>query len=104
MWINIGNGKYTVEYSGGWRAGKTHGYGVLYNEFGEKYEGFFEGGKRHGKGRQMYGGRPIDGFGADVYDGEWVAGMREGYGVLQMGKQPFARSERIELKVACSLS
>lgn len=87
MWINVGNGRYTVEYSGGWREGKTHGFGVLYNEYGEKYEGCFEDGKRHGRGRQTYGGRPIDGFGGDVYDGEWAAGMREGYGVLQMGER-----------------
>lgn len=87
MWVNAGNGRYAVEYSGGWKDGKTHGFGVLYNEYGEKYEGCFENGKRHGRGRQTYGGRPIDGFGGDVYDGEWAGGMREGHGVLQLGER-----------------
>jgi hypothetical protein len=41
-------------------------------------------GKRHGKGRQTYGGRPPDGFGGDIYEGDWVRDMREGKGTLSL--------------------
>ena len=56
---------------------KKHGFGVFFNAKGERYEGEWFEGKRHGKGKQTYGGR-FDGLGADVYDGEWVHGKRRG--------------------------
>ena len=50
---------------------------------GVTYEGSLENCKRHGRGKQTYGGR-FDGLGADVFDGDWVEGKRTGFGVMQL--------------------
>jgi hypothetical protein len=45
------------------------GHGTFFADDGDTYEGEWHNGKRHGKGRAVYGGRPVDGFGGDVYEG-----------------------------------
>lgn len=52
---------------------------------GEPYEGSFQDGLRHGQGRQVYGGRPLDGWGGDVYEGDWFEDKRSGRGTLTLG-------------------
>lgn len=54
----------------------TQGHGTLFEENGDTYEGDWLGGRRHGRGRAVYGGRPIDGFGGDVYEGHWENDMK----------------------------
>lgn len=79
------NGLYKIRYSGEWRSDRPHGRGVLYTDKGEPYEGDFVDGLRHGQGRQVYGGRPLDGFGGDTYEGEWFEDKRQGRGTLTLG-------------------
>jgi hypothetical protein len=43
---------------------------------GDTYEGDWVAGQRHGRGRAVYGGRPIDNFGGDVYEGHWENDMK----------------------------
>ena len=74
--------KLRVSYSGNWVNDKPSGMGVFYNEKGECYNGEWKHGMRHGKGRQTYGGRPVDGFGGDVYEGDWQDDKRCGRGTL----------------------
>lgn len=47
----------------------VQGHGTFFCDNGDTYEGEWHNGRRHGKGRAVYGGRPIDGFGGDVYEG-----------------------------------
>ena len=35
------------------------GFGTFFNKKGEFYQGEWKAGKRYGKGRQTYGGRPV---------------------------------------------
>ena len=74
--------KLRVRYSGAWVDDKQCGIGVYYNAKGECFNGDWLRGKRHGKGRQTYGGRPVDGYGGDVYQGDWMDDKRCGYGVM----------------------
>ena len=60
------------------------GFGVFWSKTGDRYEGEWLQGRRHGQGRQTYGGRFPDGFGGDVYEGDWVQDKRDGHGVMQM--------------------
>jgi len=43
----------------------------VFEDNGDTYEGDFLYGQKHGRGRAVYGGRPVDGFGADVYEGHF---------------------------------
>jgi hypothetical protein len=54
----------------------VQGDGVFFDDDGNSYEGEWMDGKRHGRGRAVYGGRAVDGFGGDVYEGHWENGMR----------------------------
>jgi len=47
------------------------GHGTVFEDNGDTYEGDFLYGQKHGRGRAVYGGRPIDGFGGDVYEGHF---------------------------------
>eukprot|EP00899_Mesostigma_viride_P002016 jgi/Mesvir1/11815/Mv00172-RA.1 len=85
LWKYVKGGKYRVEYNGQWLNDMKHGYGVYYNEKRDRYEGEFFEDLRQGKGKQYYGGRPEDGFGADVYDGDWFRGKRHGKGTMTYG-------------------
>lgn len=55
---------------------RLQGHGTFFEDSGDNYEGEWYEGKRHGKGRAVYGGRPIDGFGGDVYEGSWEDDMK----------------------------
>ena len=83
LWINDG-GKYRVLYMGRWHEGRKQGYGVCVSKDGDRYEGEWMSGLRHGVGRQTYGGRASDGFGGDEYEGEWKEGKRCGRGTLTL--------------------
>jgi hypothetical protein len=52
------------------------GNGTFFGNDGELYEGEFKGGLRCGRGKQSVGGRAVDGFGATVYEGEWLNDMK----------------------------
>jgi len=69
------NGKYRVQYNGQWQDDKREGFGTFFNKKGEFFQGEWRQGKRYGKGRQTYGGRPPDGFGGDIYEGDWLDGL-----------------------------
>ena len=84
LWVFDG-GKYRVRYHGNWSADKFSGEGTFYNDKGECYAGEWCEGMREGKGRQTYGGRPVDGYGGDVYEGEWQRDKRSGKGTLFLG-------------------
>ena len=86
-----------VKYTGGWKDGNEHGFGILTKDgcdflfegehkegvangygtrigtSGDKYEGFFKRGKKHGYGTFLYD----DGA---KYVGEWYEGSRHGWG------------------------
>ena len=76
------HGRYRVEYNGTHVHGRREGFGVFFNDQGERYEGEWLNSKRHGRGRQTIGGR-FDGVGADVYEGDWVMDRKTGRGVMQ---------------------
>jgi len=44
---------------GEWKSGKFDGHGVLWDKKDGKYEGDFKGGKKHGKGKQLYHNKEI---------------------------------------------
>jgi hypothetical protein len=52
------------------------GHGTYFMDNGDTYEGDWVSGQRHGRGRAVYGGRPIDNFGGDVYEGHWENDMK----------------------------
>ena len=62
-------------YSGDLQYGKACGKGVEKWSTGIEFKGEFLNNKRHGKGRMLQ----RDGT---VYDGQWVNGVAEGYGIL----------------------
>jgi hypothetical protein len=74
------NGKYRLVYNGDYLGNARNGFGISYNAKGERYEGEWLMNQRHGKGKQIYGGRVPDGFGGDLYDGDWVHDKRSGEG------------------------
>ena len=47
----------------------AQGHGTFFADNGDTYEGEWLNGRRHGKGRAVCGGRAVDGFGGDVYEG-----------------------------------
>jgi hypothetical protein len=49
----------------------SQGSGLFYDDLGNSYDGEWQAGLRHGRGRSVTGGRPVDGFGGDVYEGSW---------------------------------
>jgi hypothetical protein len=55
----------------------SQGSGVYYDDEGNSYEGEFQGGLRHGRGRAMTAGDSAGAGGSgDVYEGCWLNGMR----------------------------
>ena len=69
-----GHGKYTwsendpgdgKDYIGDWRDNHKHGYGTLQLKNGDKYQGLFIDGKRHGFGIYYYAAS------GNRYEGEW---------------------------------
>lgn len=67
-----------VEYCGGWREGRRHGYGILIDEWnGFRYKGAFKADQPHGAGECAW---PHLG---KHYAGQWEAGEMRGKGKLQ---------------------
>lgn len=60
-------------YEGQWNFGLRHGKGKQIWKDGSRYDGFWENNKENGKGRMIY----ADG---DVYEGDWKDGKRHGNG------------------------
>uniref|UniRef100_A0A7S1XBI5 MORN repeat-containing protein 3 n=1 Tax=Tetraselmis chuii TaxID=63592 RepID=A0A7S1XBI5_9CHLO len=81
LWIYV-DGKFVVRYNGMWHKDRPSGNGTFFGNDGELYEGEFKGGLRCGRGKQSVGGRAVDGFGATVYEGEWLNDMKNGRGTL----------------------
>jgi len=78
MRLAIKNGKDVLldtgaVYSGEWRTGQRHGYGLLKWPDGGVYEGQFNEGWASGKGRFNHSN-------GDVYVGEWVNDRAHGHG------------------------
>jgi len=65
------------EYSGAWKHSKCHGVGVYIFTGGNNYVGDFECGVYHGNGKMVH----VTDDGQVVYDGQWVRGEKNGYGV-----------------------
>jgi hypothetical protein len=61
------------KYEGEWKEGKKHGKGTYSFASGSKYEGEWEEDKKHGKGTYSYASR-------DKYEGEWKEGKKHGKG------------------------
>ncbi|XP_005106198.1 alsin isoform X2 [Aplysia californica] len=84
--LKHGSGVFTIQKSRGqevrkgtWKDGKLNGYAVVSYANGDLYEGHFQDGQRFGHG--MYKAGRHKSSCASVYIGEWLANMREGYGV-----------------------
>ncbi|XP_063216090.1 alsin isoform X2 [Bacillus rossius redtenbacheri] len=67
-------------YEGQWKDGQQNGVGIMKYENGDMYEGHFKDGKAHGHG--VYKQGHFLASVASVYIGEWVNGMKQGYGVM----------------------
>lgn len=50
-----------------------HGYGVMTESNGNKFEGFFKNGEKSGKGVYKY-------FNGDIYKGYFLEGLSHGFG------------------------
>ena len=67
-------------FDGQWKWDKFEGHGSLQYSNGDIYKGMFKDSRPHGQGILKQG--RFMGSGASVYVGEWVNGLRNGYGVL----------------------
>ncbi|KAJ9583748.1 hypothetical protein L9F63_021911 [Diploptera punctata] len=67
-------------YEGQWKDSLQNGYGVIKYVNGDMYEGYFKDGLPHGHGVQKQG--HFMASLASVYIGEWVNGVKQGYGVI----------------------
>ncbi|XP_047042192.1 alsin isoform X1 [Helicoverpa zea] len=67
-------------YEGQWKDNLQNGYGVLKYTTGDIYEGYFKDGNPHGHGIKKQG--DFTSSSATIYTGEWVNGVRQGYGVM----------------------
>uniref|UniRef100_K3X194 Uncharacterized protein n=1 Tax=Globisporangium ultimum (strain ATCC 200006 / CBS 805.95 / DAOM BR144) TaxID=431595 RepID=K3X194_GLOUD len=63
-------------YEGEFAQGRKHGKGTAKTRDGDSYDGFFIDGYYHGKGTCAYAN-------GDVYDGNWVHGKWQGHGELR---------------------
>ncbi len=70
------------------------GIGVYFFKSGDKYQGSWTDGRRHGRGRMEYSN-------GDVYDGEWEADQRAGAGVLIAGITLCAASHCVQQHCMC---
>lgn len=57
-------------------AALPQGQGTNFDETGDTYEGEYIDGMKQGRGRAVYGGRPVDGFGGDVYEGSFLDNVK----------------------------
>ncbi|XP_050465644.1 alsin [Cataglyphis hispanica] len=79
-----GTGKMEIPmhgiYEGQWKDGQQNGYGTMKYINGDFYEGYFKDGLPHGHGVKKEG--HFMASLASVYIGEWAAGLKQGYGIM----------------------
>ncbi|XP_067007576.2 alsin [Anabrus simplex] len=90
-------------YEGQWRDGQQNGQGTLKYSGGDIYEGHFKDGFPHGHGVRKEG--HFMASVASVYVGEWVAGIKQGYGVMDdiITGEKYLGSWSNNLKNGCGL-
>lgn len=67
-------------YEGQWKQNQQNGFGVMKYTNGDTYKGFFKEGQAHGHGSLKQGSFMASA--ASIYIGEWLNGMKNGYGVM----------------------
>ncbi|XP_033227521.1 alsin isoform X2 [Belonocnema kinseyi] len=67
-------------YQGQWKDGQQNGYGIMKYTCGDVYEGYFKDGLPHGHGTKKEG--HFMASAASVFIGEWVSGVKQGYGIM----------------------
>ncbi|XP_015114192.1 alsin [Diachasma alloeum] len=90
-------------YEGMWRDGVQNGCGVFRYINGDVYEGIFKDGVPHGHGSKREG--HFMASVATVYIGEWAAGVKSGYGVMDdiMTGEKYLGSWSGDMKHGCGL-
>lgn len=82
--VIYGTGKMEIPaqgtYEGLWKDGQQNGYGTMKYVNGDVYEGYFKDGVPHGHGVKKEG--HFMASVASVYIGEWAAGVKQGYGIM----------------------
>lgn len=77
-------------YEGEWKDGMRHGQGSYScKSTGGKYEGLYEKDQKSGKGKYTYSN-------GDWYEGDWLEGLREGDGVYTWMESKEKKEERYE--------
>ncbi|XP_066593568.1 alsin [Prorops nasuta] len=90
-------------YEGQWKDGQQNGYGTMKYANGDFYEGSFKDGLPHGHGIKKEG--RFTASVASVYIGEWSAGMKQGYGIMDdiMTGEKYLGSWSNGMKHGCGL-
>lgn len=89
-WDYVLRGKAVAgSYSGGWRNGSAHGFGVLRLGSGGSYRGGFRDGKYHGYGR-------LNDQDKNAYSGTFFDGQMSGHGVARMSNGSFYIGEIVD--------
>ncbi|XP_076625542.1 amyotrophic lateral sclerosis 2 isoform X2 [Colletes latitarsis] len=102
-----GNGKMEIPsqgvYEGQWKDGQQNGYGTMKYNNGDFYEGYFKDRLPHGHGIKKEG--HFMASVASVYIGEWVAGVKQGYGIMDdiMTGEKYLGSWNNGMKHGCGL-
>ncbi|XP_053978355.1 alsin [Hylaeus volcanicus] len=102
-----GNGKMEIPsqgvYEGQWKDGHQNGYGTMKYNNGDFYEGYFKDGLPHGHGVKKEG--HFMASVASVYIGEWAAGVKQGYGIMDdiMTGEKYLGSWSNGMKHGCGL-
>ncbi|XP_014610965.1 PREDICTED: alsin [Polistes canadensis] len=82
--IICGSGKMEIPtqgtYEGQWKDNQQNGFGTMKYVNGDIYEGYFKDGLPHGHGVKKEG--HFMASVASVYIGEWTAGVKQGYGIM----------------------
>ncbi|XP_076168851.1 amyotrophic lateral sclerosis 2 isoform X2 [Ptiloglossa arizonensis] len=102
-----GTGKMEIPsqgvYEGQWKDGQQNGYGTMKYNNGDFYEGYFKDGLPHGHGVKKEG--HFMASVASVYIGEWVSGVKQGYGIMDdiMTGEKYLGSWSNGMKHGCGL-
>ncbi|XP_017893211.1 alsin isoform X2 [Ceratina calcarata] len=90
-------------YEGQWKDGQQNGYGTMKYNNGDFYEGYFKDGLPHGHGVKKEG--HFMASVASVYIGEWAAGVKQGYGIMDdiMTGEKYLGSWNNGMKHGCGL-
>ncbi|KAG7208800.1 hypothetical protein KM043_014993 [Ampulex compressa] len=90
-------------YEGQWKDGQQNGYGTMKYSNGDFYEGYFKDSLPHGHGVKKEG--HFMASVASVYIGEWAAGVKQGYGIMDdiMTGEKYLGSWSNGMKHGCGL-